>query len=100
MSAVAVEEVTCACGCGLAFAPLNPRKRFVDDQHRTRARVRRHRDRVRAAVADIRDPEFEALGKLARDAIRAGADPYATLAVLVGFAESAGDARRILGSAG
>jgi hypothetical protein len=83
-----------AClGCGAGFASGGRSDRvYCDDGCRNRAKARRHRARVAA-------DELESLARLARDAIRRGADPELTLSIVVWPPECADDARRLLGVA-
>ena len=80
----------CGCGCGQPV-PAGKR-RYVDDRHAGRTRIRRFR---RSEV--VRDELLEQ-AHLARNAIRRGADPALTLSILVWPPESAAHARRLLGA--
>jgi hypothetical protein len=88
-------ERPCA-GCGRPFEPHNPRQRYHDERCATAARVRRHRasspQRIEPEAA-----EFLERARLARHAIRAGADPLGALTLVVWPPATADEARRLLG---
>jgi hypothetical protein len=81
----------CGCGCGQAV-PAGKR-RYVDDRHAGRARIRRFRH------SGAGPDELLEHARLARNAIRRGADPALTLSILVWPPESGDEARCLLGAA-
>jgi hypothetical protein len=96
MSATAsADALTITCENGACAKPRRHASKFCSEPCRNAAKQREYRRRRRAGV----DPELTERARLAREAIREGADPWIALSLVVCPPPTAGEARALLKAA-
>jgi hypothetical protein len=96
VSASATERVVCCDACG---QPIEGRQQVRKENFHSGSCRSRQSRRVNAEPFDKTSSALLEQAELARRAIRAGADPYLVLSVLIWPPDSPDDARRLVGAA-